>query len=272
MLKKILSLLFISLFLISCGSPTPTTEREPFIVGTECNYAPFNWMQSEEDDSAVFVADSNGYCKGYDVTIAQEIAQKLNRPLEIKVVAWEGLIPALNSGSIDAIIAGMSYTSDRAQQVNFTEPYYYSDYVMLVLADSQYANSTSISDFNSARVVGQMGTNYDTIIDQINGVNHLPALNSYPLIVNALITGAADAAPAEKPTAQAILATNPELIMIEFEEGQGFIQSEDVTTEVSIALRKEDTQLLEEINTILQGIDQGQRDTWMQQAIESPQE
>ncbi len=271
MLKKIIFALLAMTLLIACSQES-TDDNETLVVGMECAYAPFNWLQNEADEDAVLIEDSNGYCKGYDVTVAQHIANELGRELEIKILAWEGLIPALNAGSIDAIIAGMSYTSDRATQVNFTSAYYYSDYVMIVPVDSNYADATSLDDFNGAKIVGQMGTNYDTIIDQIEGVEHLPALNNYPLIVNALLSETADGAPAEKPTADSIVATNPDLTYITFEEGQGFTQSEDITTEVSIALRKEDTELLTEINTILDSITLEQRDGWMQAAIESPQD
>lgn len=268
MLKKLLSITLLSLLLISCNQNA--SEADTFVVGMECNYAPFNWIQQEQDDEALFIESSNGYCKGYDVSIAKEIASQLNKNLEIKVIAWEGLIPALNSGSIDAIIAGMSYTPERANQVNFTNPYYHSDYVMIVEKDSAYAQASSLDDFSNARIVGQLGTNYDTIIDQIDDVNHLNPLSTYPLIVNAIINGAADGAPAEKPTAQSIINSNPELVMVEFEQGQGFTQTPEVTTEVSIALKKEDEQLLSEINSILESIDQSQRDNWMQAALESP--
>lgn len=272
MLKKLLSLTSL-LLLVACSTQTTTSSgNEPFVVGMECGYAPFNWLQSNQDEDSVFVESSNGYCKGYDVTVAKHIADELDRPLIIKVVSWEGLIPALNSNSIDAIIAGMSYRPDRAEQVAFSDPYYFSDYVLIVPKDSPFVSATSLDDFKGAKIVGQLGTNYDTIIDQMTEVDHLPALNSYPLIVNALNTGAADGAPAEKPTAESIIATNPNLTYVEFEEGLGFTQDEEVTTEVSIALRKQDTQLLEEINTILNNLDQNQRDTWMKQAIESPQE
>lgn len=272
MLKKLFITTLLLGFLVGCSSPATDSNESPFVVGMECGYAPFNWIQSNEDDGAVFVESSNGYCKGYDVTVAQHIADELGRPLEVKVVSWEGLILSLNSGSIDAIIAGMSYTPERAEEVSFSEPYYFSDYVMIVPSESDLVNATSLADFSGARIVGQMGTNYDTIIDQIEGVNHLPALGSYPLIVNALNNGTADGAPAEKPTADAIITTNPNLSIVEFEEGSGFTQSEDVTTEVSIALRHEDEELLQQINEILSSIDQSQRDSWMQAAIESPQE
>lgn len=268
MLRKVFVSLLSVVLLTSCSTGS---DNDKFVVGLECNYAPFNWLQSEEDELAVHVASANGYCKGYDVTVAQALATSLNKELEIKAIAWEGLIPALQSDSIDAIVAGMSYTEERAKEVDFTNPYYESDYVMLVSRDSKYAEATSLSDFAGANVVGQMGTNYDVIIDQIDGVNHQPALTTYPLIVNAIKAGTADGAPAEKPTAEAILASNPELMMIEFEEGQGFTQSEDVTTAVSIAIRKGDSQLLTALNDALAQIDQSTRDSWMQEAINANQ-
>ncbi len=268
MLRKI-SVSLLSIFLLtSCSTGN---DENKFIVGLECNYAPFNWLQSEEDELAVHVPSANGYCKGYDVTVAKNLATALNKELEIKAIAWEGLIPALQSDSIDAIIAGMSYTKDRAKEVDFTDAYYESDYVMLVSKGSKYETATSLSDFSGANVVGQMGTNYDVIIDQIEGVNHQPALTSYPLIVNAIKAGTADGAPAEKPTAEAILSTNPELVMIEFEQGQGFTQNEDVTTAVSIAVRKGDTELLNALNKALAQINQSTRAAWMQEAISADQ-
>lgn len=268
MLKKLLVAVLTVLLLTSCSTEN---DENKFVVGLECNYAPFNWLQSDKDEGSVHVPSANGYCKGYDVTIAKKLATSLNKELEIKAITWDGLIPALQSDSIDAIIAGMSYSQERAKEVDFTDAYYESDYVMLVSKDSKYATATSLSDFSGANIVGQMGTNYDLIIDQIEGVNHQPALTSYPLIVNAIKSGTADGAPAEKPTAESILATNPDLMMIEFEEGQGFIQSEDITTAVSIAIRKGDHELLVALNKALSQIDQSSRDTWMQEAISAEQ-
>lgn len=270
MLKKLWTLIIVLILTTACTSQA--TTNQPLIVGMECNYAPFNWMQDQADDTAIAVAGTNGYCNGYDVMIARHLASTLNRELEIKVLSWEGLIPSLNSGSIDAIIAGMSYTSERAEVVNFTQPYYSSDYVMLVQKDSPLANATSLNDFIGKKIVGQMGTNYDIIIDQIEKVDHQPALATYPLIVNALLSGSADGAPAEKPTAQAIVKANPQLQIVEFAHGHGFTQSAEVTTEVSIAVRKEDSQLLSDINSVLSQLTQEQRDQWMSQAIELNQE
>lgn len=264
-MKKILIILMTTLFLASCSATN--NSEDLFTVGLECNYAPFNWLQPEESDTSVFVESAGGYCDGYDVQIASLIADSLDKTLVIKQISWEGLIPALQSSEIDAIIAGMSNTPERSLEVLFTEPYYVSDYVMVIPNDSAYLNATSIQDFSGANIVGQMNTAYDVIIDQIEGVNHLTPLGSYPLIVHALISDVADGAPAEKPTALAIVEANPQLTYIEFSEGNGFEQSEDATTEVSIAVRLNDNELADQINAALNNISYDTREELMNQAI-----
>lgn len=267
-MKRILSLGLILLFLVGCQTSTANIG-DTLTVGLECNYAPFNWLQNEESDTSVYVESAGAYCDGYDVVMASAIADELGRELIVEQVAWEGLIPALQSNSIDAIIAGMSYTPDRAEEVLFTDPYYMSEYVMIVSSDSEYVSATSLTDFSGADIVGQLNTNYDIIIDQIEGVNHLTPLGTYPLIVHALLTDVADGAPAEKPTALAIIEANPELAIVEFESGQGFEQTKEVTTEVSVAVRLEDTELADQINDVLNNISQDTREQWMNQAIEN---
>lgn len=80
---------------------------ETLRVGMECNYAPYNWTQSDASENAVAIA-AGGYADGYDVRIAKIIADKLGMDLEIVKTEWDGLTPALLSGNIDVIIAGMS--------------------------------------------------------------------------------------------------------------------------------------------------------------------
>ncbi len=266
-MKKIIVLLLTSLWLVSCSSAPTTTSV--LSVGMECNYAPFNWMQQEESDDAIFVESTQSYCGGYDVLIAQEIADQLNLSLEIVPTQWEGLIPAIQSNSIDLIIAGMTDTEDRRLEVSFTEPYYYSDYVVLTLASSPLAQATSLEDLSGTKFVGQMATNYDLVIDQIPKVIHEPALATVPIIVNAIKQLAVDGTVVEKPVAQAVIATNPELVMVEFEEGSGFVQDENITTAVSIAVNKDNTELLTKVNEILKQLDQEKRESLMSQAMEN---
>ena len=74
----------------------------------------------------------NLWANGYDVQIAKHIADRLNLRLEIYAIEWNSLIPAIDSGAIDAIIAGISPTAERAAQVDFTDTYYESNLVVII--------------------------------------------------------------------------------------------------------------------------------------------
>lgn len=278
-LQRIAITLLVVLLMFGCQGPNTenTTETaadanaqaEPLVVGMEVNYAPFNWMQTESGGGAIEIDGVPGYAAGYDVEIAKLIAEALGRPLVIKQIAWEGLIPAVESGAIDLIIAGMSVDEERLQSVNFTEPYYQSSYVMLVKADGDYVNATSLADFAGANIVGQKSTNYDVIIDQIEGVNHLTPLNSVPLIINAIMNDAADGSPVEEPVGVSVVAANPQIHMVTFEPDKGFQESPEITTAVSVALKKGDDEFTEQLNQILQGIDEATRKSLMETALEN---
>lgn len=114
-------------------------------VAMECAYAPYNWTQADDSNGAVPIKDSNNYANGYDVIIAKKLAEELGVELEIVKSDWDSLIPAVQSGTVDCVIAGQSITADRMQQVDFTEPYFYATIVTLTKSDSQYASAAQRS-------------------------------------------------------------------------------------------------------------------------------
>ena len=198
-----------------------TVEEGKLIVGMECNYAPFNWTQIDETEYTVAISEVD-YADGYDVQMARKIADELGLELVIKKLAWEGLVPALNADEIDLVIAGMTETPDRAESADFTSPYYESEMVMIVRADDDLVNATSIQDFSGKIVLGQLNTTYDEIIDQINGVIHAVPQESYPRMVLSLTENEVDAITAELPVAVGVVAANPNLAIVTFTEGNGF--------------------------------------------------
>ena len=98
----------------------------------ECAYAPYNWTQPDDSNGAVPIADSNEYAYGYDVMMAKKICDELGYDLQIVRLDWDSLIPAIQSGQVDCVIAGQSITEERLQAVDFSEPYYYATIVTLV--------------------------------------------------------------------------------------------------------------------------------------------
>jgi len=120
---------------LALTSDAPTDPVGVLRVGMECAYAPFNWTDMGTPTLGAVPISGEGkdgmYANGYDVQIAQYIANKLNMTLEVYSYEWDGLIPALNSGAVDAIIAGMSPTAEREEQIDFTNVYYSSNLVII---------------------------------------------------------------------------------------------------------------------------------------------
>ena len=112
-------------------STNTNTSNGTLKIAMECNYAPFNWSQTTNVNGAVKIQGSSLYANGYDVQVAKYIAAELGMALEIYAVEWDSLIPGLQAGTYDGIIAGMSPTAEREEQVDFTDCYYNSNLVII---------------------------------------------------------------------------------------------------------------------------------------------
>ena len=229
-LKKLATAALAMTFVLSgCGGSeddgknvSSVTGKEKFVVGMECNYAPFNWQSNEQTDTSVAIGGA-GYCDGYDVRVARYVAEQLDREIEVKKVSWEGLQPALNSGEIDAVIAGMTADDKRRAGMDFTTPYYESEMVMIVRkSDKKVAKYNDIQQFKGKTVIGQKSTNYDTVIDQIKGVKHATPKATYPEMIVALQKKEVDGITAELPVAEGAVAANKDLTIVHFKKGKGF--------------------------------------------------
>lgn len=110
-----------------------TDQSGTLKVGMECDSAPYNWTDVETTVKNYPIAGKDGYfCNGYDVQVSAYIAYKLGLKLEVYAYDWDSLIPAVQSGAIDAIIAGMSPTAERAEKIDFTNVYYDTNFVIVV--------------------------------------------------------------------------------------------------------------------------------------------
>ena len=263
-MKKLLlcMLILFSICLTSCGHKMLSRD-EQFIVAMECAYAPFNWTEVLKTDTNYRIKGTRLYAEGYDVQMAKKIADGLGKTLVIKALDWNGLIPALQNGQVDALICGMSPTDERKLSVDFTAAYYTSTHVLLMPKDSKFINGKTLSDFEGANAVGQQGTLYDSLIDQLVNVNHQTPLADVPTIITALNSKRSDLTILEEPVAMGIIANNPGFTYITLEEGFN-VSEEDIA--VSIALKK-DSELREQINKILAGISEEERANIMKKAV-----
>ena len=139
-MTKLVSLLLAVALCVGCfagcgGESAQKTGVEDGVltVAMECAYAPFNWTQTTDANGAVPISGKdNLYANGYDVQVAKYIASELGMALEVYSYEWDSLIPAVQSGAVDAIAAGMSPTAERAKEVDFTDCYYNSNLVVII--------------------------------------------------------------------------------------------------------------------------------------------
>ena len=254
----------------SSSSPAAEPAQAPagdstFKVGLEAGYPPFNWTQMDDSNGAVKIDGSSEFAGGYDVEIAKKIAQSLGKELVIVKTEWDGLVPALTSGKIDAIIAGMSPTAERKETIDFSDNYYKSNLVMVVKKGSKYEGATSIQDFKGAKVTAQLNTFHYSVIPQIEGVAQQPALDNFPAMRVALESGVIDGYVSERPEAVSAAAANPNFVMVEFKDG--FQTSEDDTA-IAVGVQK-GSELTQKINEALAGLSEEERTQIMDAAIKN---
>ena len=140
--------------------------------------------------------------------MARYLAYTMNYRLEIVKFDWDALIPALQAGTVNAVIAGMTDTEERRQSIDFSDEYYISELVLIVRKDSKYASATSLDDFKGAKIVSQISTVTDDVIEdwvKSYGVKHLNALDTFDICAMAVQNTSADAMTAELPVANAIV-------------------------------------------------------------------
>ena len=261
--------------LAGCGNGTTedssaadgSAESDAFVVGMEAGYPPFNWTQNDDSNGAVIIDGADGYANGYDVQMAQKVADGLGKELVIVKTEWDGLVPALVSSKIDAIVAGMSPTDERKEAIDFSDSYYTTELVMVVKSDGAYANATTLADFADAKVTAQLNTLHYGVIDQIEGVQKQPAMDSFTSMRVALESGTIDAYVSERPEAISASAANSAFKMIELDQADTFELSV-ADSEIAIGLIKE-SELKDQINEILSGITEEERIQMMEEAIKN---
>lgn len=240
-------------------SASNMSEKKVLRIGMECAYAPFNWTQSSEEvsngDKAIPIDGTSDYAYGYDVMLAKKIADELGWELEIHKVDWSSIVLGLNSGDYDAIIAGMGYTEERANTVDFTDPYYIRDNVLIVKKDGPLADATKLSDFMGASATTQIGTIWEQYVPQIPSVNQLTYYETTSEVVMSVAMGGADSGILDEPTAMSAAIANPDIKYIKLAEGEGFTIPEGQSLDVCIVVRKGDSELQKALDGALDAIE-----------------
>lgn len=219
----------------------------------------FNWTQDEETtpdgSQAVPIYDSDYYAYGYDVAVAQMLAEEMGKELEIHKVEWSSIGMSLDAGDYDCIIAGMGRTAEREMSYAFTDPYYYRYNCIVVKKGGEYENVTKLSDLagTGCRVTTQLGTGWVPLTEQIEGAQTGTNYETTSECFMAISNGTADVCVVDLPTAQSAALTNDDLTIITFDESDTF-QNDDEMVNVCIATRKDDTQLCDELQAAMDSL------------------
>lgn len=267
MLKMIPAMFLVFSLLISVLAPATAVaqEDEPLVVGMEAGYPPYNWTQNDDSNDALPIQDSSDFAGGYDVLIARRIGEILDREVVIMKLEWEGLIPALQSNRIDLIIAGMSPTAERAEAIDFSDPYYELQFAIVVDADSEFTQATSLEDFTGARITGQQSTLHYALVDQIPDVDKQEAMRSFPIMRATLEAGRIDGYISELPEAQSASSANENFAFVVPEPN---FEVPEADRQLAIGMKK-GSDLLESVNQALAEISEEARAEFLQQAIDT---
>lgn len=278
MKKRIISMFLavaMVLSLAACGSSNTAksegstqSEKKTLKVAMECGYAPYNWTQSDDSNGAVPIKDSSDYAYGYDVMMAKKIADELGYDLQIVKLDWDSLIPAVQSGQVDCVIAGQSITSERKQMVDFTEPYYYASIITLVKNGSKYENAKGVADLAGATCTSQLGTIwYDKCLPQIKDADIQAAQESAPAMLVALNSGRTDVVVTDMPTGKAALVAYPDFKLLDFSGSDDDFKVSDEDINIGISVKKGNTELVDSINKILSKMTKDDYNKMMDEAI-----
>ena len=216
------------------GALQEIKDSGKLVVGTCADYPPYEWHLVQDGEDKII---------GFDIDIAQAIADELGVELEVKDMDFDGLIPALSTGKIDMIIAGMNPTEERKQSVDFTDVYY-TQKDALVIKSEDAKDIRSEDDLKKASLATQKATIQETyLLENFPNaeIQSVPKLNTAILY---LVTGKVDAVLMVETVARRYVEEN---------EGLEIADSDVSSTpnESAIAVAKDSADFLEEVNDIL---------------------
>ena len=238
-------------------------------VAMECAYPPYNWTQIDDSNDAVAVSNASGsYANGYDVMMSQIVCDLYGWELEVVSSAWDSLVPGVQSGTYDAVIAGQSMTADRMSEVDMAGPYYYADIVVVTKADSEFASAQGISELSGGTCTAQESTIwYSTCLPQIEGAQIQSASESAPAMIMAVESGTVDFICTDTPTARGAVATYDDLVILDFTDSEDNFEVSEGDINIGISLAKGNTALLDAINAVLDDYTEDDFISMMDEAI-----
>lgn len=221
------------------------------VVGTSADFPPMEWV-SYKDGSEKYL--------GLDMNIAKAIADKLGVELEIKNMAFEGLLASLKAGDVDMVLAGMEASDERKKEVDFSAPYYSGGQVIVVREEDKDLYKT-LDDLKGKKVGTQINTIQQTYAEEMFG-SDAQAYDLNNVLIEQLKNKSIDAIFLSELPAKEFVYLNKGLAVIEdvgAPKEKGF----------AAAIKKGNNSLFEEVSKIVSELkDSGQVDKWLDENIE----
>ena len=276
---------FVSLFtLASCGESNENPIETKLVIGMECNYQPFNWTEKGQNEFTLPIFGTDEHADGYDIQVAKYLSEATGMDVEIHKLEWGALVPALQNEEINMVLAGMSVTDERLEQIDFTDPYLSSDLAFLI--QKQYIPEGNSSEnpstyeellelFDGKTLICQQTVVGDGIIETYfknneagKNIQHAEAATNYPLAAQDVLSGNAFAMPAELPVIEAMVNLDASKLGI-LHVDETFLGTDDLRgLDVNIGIKKGNTKLKEKLNAALSELDSETRSTMMGEACE----
>jgi len=218
--------IYLIYFIILLSCVACTKREEKLIMVTEASFAPYEYY-------------SDGKIVGVDVDIAKEIAKELGRELVVKDVAFDSIIHEVKSGKADIGIAGISYNSERAKQVDFSVNYTISKQVVIVRNDSRIGDILNIKD---KKIAVQLGSIADLYVSENYSSKNIVRQKKYLAAIQDLKDRKVDCVVMDELPAKQILIQNNDIKILNeplLEDSYGII------------VNKGNVELLEVVNGVI---------------------
>ena len=228
-------------------------EKGKLVVGMSADYAPYEFHYIDENGKDVI--------GGFDVDIANEIADALGVELVIQEMDFDALVSALPAGKVDVVISGMNPTEERAKVVDFSDIYYNSQHGILVRTEDADKYKT-FADLEGAKVGAQLGSTQEQIAKAEIPNADLQLLANVNNLILELKSGKVDAIVMEKPVAEMAVKNNPDLAV-------GEPTYEEKTGGNAVGVAKNNPELLAKINEVINELNEsGKMDDYILKANE----
>lgn len=220
-MKKIFLILMLTILLTGCGK-----NEDELVMVTEAGFAPYEYYEG-------------GEIVGVDIDIANEIAASLGKKLVVKDIAFDSIVNEVKSGKADFAAAGISYSEERAEEVDFSINYATSKQVVIVNENSDIKDPSEISD---KKIAVQLGSIADTYVTKEYKNATITRQKKYLAAIQDLKTGKVDCVVMDELPAQEILKEN---------SGLKILDKELTQDKYGMIVKKGNKELLDNINKVL---------------------